>query len=98
MPTDAPNPPDRRVVATSPRLSGTDIRPPSSAVVENAASGKSFDNSTYIGTLQNNGVGLSSFHDYASKIPSDLPAKLKAIQTGIENGSIKVASPSSFQK
>ncbi|MFC4243468.1 BMP family protein [Gryllotalpicola reticulitermitis] len=66
--------------------------------VENAASGKSFDNSTYIGTLQNNGVGISSFHDYASKIPADLPAKLKTIQAGIESGSIKVASPSSFQK
>ena len=68
------------------------------AAVLDAAGSKTFDNTTYIGTLKNGGVGLSPFHDYASKIPSTLPAQLAKIAAGIEDGSITVASPSSFTK
>ena len=68
------------------------------AAVEQAAGSKTFNNSTYIGTLANGGVDLSSFHDFASKIPSTLPAELATIKAGIISGSIKVASPSSFKK
>ena len=70
----------------------------STDAVEAAASSKTFDNTTYIGTLKNGGVGLSSFHDYASKVPSSLADELKTIQAGIISGSIKVDSPSSFNK
>jgi basic membrane protein A len=70
----------------------------SQAVVEQAAASKSFDNSTYIGTLKNGGVGISSFHDFASKVPSTLTSELATIKAGIIDGSIPVASPSSFKK
>ena len=74
------------------------IQPTVAAVVEQAASGGTFDNSQYVGTLKNNGVGLSPFHDFASKIPSTLTAELATIKAGIIGGTIKVTSPSSFNK
>jgi Uncharacterized ABC-type transport system, periplasmic component/surface lipoprotein len=70
----------------------------SQTVVEQASKSKTFDNSTYIGNLKNDGVGLSSFHSFASKVPSGLAAELDTIKKGIIDGSIKVASPSSFNK
>jgi basic membrane protein A len=70
----------------------------STAVVEAAAKGGKFDNSTYVGTLANGGVGISSFHDYASKVDPGLAGELTKIKAGIISGSITVASPSSFKK
>jgi basic membrane protein A len=67
-------------------------------VIEQAAGSKKFDNTTYIGTLKNGGVGLSSFHDYASKVDSGLAGELSKIKAGIVDGSITVDSPSSFKK
>ncbi|GAB3128152.1 BMP family lipoprotein [Glaciibacter psychrotolerans] len=72
------------------------IQPTVATVVEQSASTSTFDNSPYVGTLKNDGVGLSPFHDFASKIPSTLTAELKTIQAGIIDGSIPVASPSAF--
>jgi len=59
-----------------------------------AAKNGTFTGSNYVGTLTNGGAGLSPFHDFDSKVPAALKAELKTVQTGIENGSIKVASPS----
>jgi basic membrane protein A len=61
--------------------------------VLSAATG-SFKGGNYIGTLSNGSVGLSPFHDYASKVPASLQAELKTIQTNIQNGTIKVATKS----
>lgn len=66
--------------------------------VTQAAKGGTFDNSQYVGNLKNGGVGLSPFHDYASKIPSTLSSELTTIKQGISDGSITVDSPSSFTK
>lgn len=55
----------------------------------------SFDATPYIGTLENNGVGLSSFHSFESKLPKGLTDELKALQEKIIKGDIKVDSPSS---
>ena len=66
-------------------------------VVEQAAKGQ-FDNTTYIGDLKNGGVGLSPFHDFASKVPSGLQSELDKVKSGILDGSIKVDSPSSLKK
>jgi basic membrane protein A len=66
-------------------------------VVEQAAKGQ-FDNTTYIGDLKNGGVGLSPFHDFASKVPSGLQSDLDAVKAGILDGSIKVDSPASLKK
>ncbi|HEY5320884.1 MAG TPA: BMP family ABC transporter substrate-binding protein [Galbitalea sp.] len=68
------------------------------AVVEQAAASKTFDNTQYVGTLKNDGVGLSSFHDFASKVSPSLAGELTKIKAGIIDGSIAVASPSSFKK
>jgi basic membrane protein A len=70
----------------------------STAAVEAAAKGGTFNNSQYVGDLKNNGVGLSPFHGFESKVDPSLAGELKTIQAGIISGSIKVASPSSFNK
>jgi basic membrane protein A len=62
------------------------------------AAGGSFDNTQYVGDLKNNGVGLSSFHDFQSKVPSTLSSEISTIKQGISDGSIKVESPASFKK
>jgi basic membrane protein A and related proteins len=63
------------------------------AAVMSAVSG-TFKGGNFIGTLSNGSLGLSPFHDYASKVPASLQAELKALQTQIENGTIKVATKS----
>ena len=62
-------------------------------VVVQAAKSKTFDNTTYVGDLKNEGVGLAPFHDYESKVPSSLQSELDTIKTGIQDGSITVESP-----
>jgi basic membrane protein A and related proteins len=71
---------------------------PTQAVVVAASKSKTFDNSLYVGTLKNNGVGISSFHDFASKVDPALAGEVAKIKAGIIDGSITVASPSSFKK
>lgn len=46
-----------------------------------------------IGTLQNGGVGLASFHDWDSQIPDDLKAQIQKASDGIMNGSIQIDLP-----
>ena len=65
--------------------------------ITQAAGGGKFDNAQYVGDLKNNGVGLSSFHDFASKVPSSLTSEIDTIKQGISDGSIKVDSPASFK-
>jgi basic membrane protein A and related proteins len=61
--------------------------------VTTAANG-SFKGGNYIGTLQNGGVALAPYHDFASKVPSSLQSELGTIKQGIISGSIKVATKS----
>lgn len=63
-------------------------------VVEKTAN-DGFDNTPYVGTLSNNGVGISPFHDFESKIAKSLPDELAAIEADIIAGKIVVSSPSS---
>lgn len=72
------------------------IKPTVSTIVEQAASGGKFDNSQYVGTLKNDGVGVAPFHDFSSKVDSGLQGELDKIKAGIIDGSIKVQSPSAF--
>lgn len=62
--------------------------------VTSAAAGN-FDTTPYVGTLANEGVGLSSFHDFESKLPAGLTDELAALQKKIVSGELKVTSPSS---
>lgn len=59
-----------------------------------AGTGK-FDPTPYVGTLENEGVGLSSFHDFESKLPAGLTDELDALKKAIIDGSLQVTSPSS---
>jgi basic membrane protein A len=63
-------------------------------VVTSAAAGD-FDNTPFVGTLENGGVGLAPFHDFEGAVSPDLQAELDDITAGIIDGSITVESPAS---
>ena len=54
-----------------------------------------FDVEPYVGTLENEGVALSSFHDFESQLPDGLTDELAALQEQIIAGDIVVESPNS---
>lgn len=63
-------------------------------VVNEAAAGE-FTNEPFVGTLENEGVGLAPFHDFEGSIDPELQSELDAITAGIIAGDIVVESPSS---
>lgn len=63
-----------------------------STVVNLAATG-TFNNTAFVGTLANGGVGVAPFHDLASKVDAGLQAELDAIKAKIVSGDLKVTSP-----
>jgi basic membrane protein A len=44
--------------------------------------------SVYVGSLENNGVGLAPYHDYEDQIPDELKAEVNQILEGIKSGTI----------
>jgi len=60
-----------------------------------SASTGDFDVAPYIGTLENEGVKLSSFHDFESQLPDGLLDELATLQEQIISGDITVESPNS---
>ncbi len=62
-------------------------------VVDSAAAGD-FDATPFVGTLENDGVGIAPFHDFESKVSPDLQGELDTIKAGIIDGTITVESPS----
>jgi basic membrane protein A len=67
------------------------MKPATKDVVEQAAKGD-FSKTPYVGTLENDGVGIAPFHDYESKVDKGLQGELDDIKSGIIDGSIKVAT------
>ena len=67
------------------------IKSATSAVVADAAAGN-FSNESYVGTLENDGVGYAPFHNFESLVSPDLAGQLETIKAGIIDGSIPVAS------
>jgi basic membrane protein A len=67
------------------------------AVVEQAAAGE-FSNEPYVGTLENEGVGIAPFHDFEGEVDPELLAQLDEITAGIIAGEITVESPASPQQ
>lgn len=59
------------------------------------ASTGDFDVTTYIGTLENDGVGLSGFGSFESQLPDGLVDELDALKEQIISGDLEVTSPSS---
>ncbi len=57
-----------------------------------AAGDDTFDFAPYVGTLENDGVGVAPFHNFESKVNPDLAADLDTVKAGIIDGSIKVTS------
>jgi basic membrane protein A len=59
-----------------------------------AADGK-FDNTPYVGTLENGGVGIAPTHDWESKLDPALLDEVAQLQADIISGDFVVESPSS---
>jgi basic membrane protein A len=57
-----------------------------------AAGNDEFDFEPYIGTLENDGVGIAPFHNFEDKVSDTLQGELDEIKAGIIDGSIKVTS------
>lgn len=57
-----------------------------------AAGDDTFDFEPYIGTLENEGVGIAPFHNFEDKVNPDLAAELDTVKDGIIDGSIEVKS------
>jgi basic membrane protein A and related proteins len=67
------------------------------AAVKNAvlsAAKGTFAGGNYIGDLANDGVVLSPYHDFASKVPSALQSEINTIKAEIISGKIKPATKS----
>jgi basic membrane protein A len=54
-----------------------------------------FDNTPYVGTLENGGVALAPFHDQEANVPADLQTKLDELKDQIVAGEITVESAAS---
>ncbi len=58
-----------------------------------AAGNGEFDNSPFVGTLENDGVGLAPFHDFESKVPAELQSELDDLKAAIIAGDVDVETP-----
>lgn len=54
----------------------------------------SFSNEPYVGTLENDGVGIASFHDLESAVPADVVERVEELRQQIVDGDLVVESPS----
>jgi basic membrane protein A and related proteins len=55
----------------------------------------SYSAEPYVGTLENDGVGLAPYHDFEDQVPDELKAEIDALREQIIAGEITVESPSS---
>ncbi|MDO4919339.1 BMP family protein [Kocuria sp.] len=58
------------------------------------AAGGSFDNTKYVGTLQNGGVGLAPYHDQQDEVGEDLDRQVQQLKQDIVDGRVTVQSRS----
>ncbi len=54
-----------------------------------------FSNEPYVGTLENDGVGLAPFHDFEGDVPEELSAKIEEYKQQIIDGTLTIESPNS---
>ncbi len=57
-----------------------------------AAGNGEFDAAPFVGTLENEGVGLAPYHDWSDRVPADLTTKIDELKAQIVDGSITVES------
>ncbi|MGO1593396.1 MAG: BMP family lipoprotein [Ancrocorticia sp.] len=55
-----------------------------------------WDGSNYVGTLENDGVGLAPFHDFEDQMPEGLADELEQLKQDIIDGTIVVESEGAF--
>lgn len=65
-------------------------------VVESAVEGE-FSNEPYIGTLENDGVGIAPYHDQEETVGEELAAEVEQLRQDIIDGTITVESENSPQ-
>jgi len=53
----------------------------------------SFSNEPYVGTLENEGVGLAPYHDFEGEVPEELTTKIEEYKQQIIDGELTVESP-----
>jgi basic membrane protein A and related proteins len=51
-----------------------------------------YDNSQFVGTLQNGGTGLAPYHEFDSKVPADLKSEIEQLKADIISGKVTVQS------
>jgi basic membrane protein A and related proteins len=64
------------------------------AAIEDVIAG-TFSGGTYVGTLENDGVGLAPFHDFDGDVPQELKDALETVREGIISGEIST-SPADY--
>jgi basic membrane protein A and related proteins len=52
-----------------------------------------FTNEPYVGTLENDGVGLAEYHDFEDEVPQELKDRLAELEEQIIGGELTVESP-----
>ncbi|MBD7919518.1 BMP family ABC transporter substrate-binding protein [Cellulomonas sp. Sa3CUA2] len=57
------------------------------------ASEGDFSNEPYVGTLENEGVGLAPFHDFEDAVPAEVKDRITELQEQIVSGELVVESP-----
>ncbi|MBL0885004.1 BMP family lipoprotein [Myceligenerans indicum] len=82
------DPSTQDIVLTS-ILKGMDVS--TSEAVQQAADGK-FDPTPYIGTLENDGVGLAPLHNFEDKVDPTLMAEVESLRESIIGGEVEVKS------
>jgi basic membrane protein A len=62
-----------------------------------AESIENFSNEPYVGTLENEGVGLAPFHDFESEVPQELKDKIEEYKQAIISGELVIETPNAPQ-
>ena len=63
-----------------------------------AAKDGCFSQEPYVGTLENEGTGLSPFNEFDGKVPAELKTELDTLKADIISGKIKIESKSQPQE
>jgi basic membrane protein A len=53
-----------------------------------------FSAEPYVGTLENEGVGLAPYHDFEGDVPAELDERIQELREQIISGELTVESPS----
>ncbi len=59
------------------------------------ASKDNYSSEPYVGTLENDGIGLAPYHDFDAEVPAELKTKIDELKDQIISGELTVESPNS---